>query len=183
MMFQNFKRATQARTPDLSGATAQQGALDNQAKQRSNALRQQNIGNTMGAAKLYNENVDGSPITDYFRQTSADAVGAESGAQYPMGPETITPDSASTFAEGVNAYSDAAGADVLAAETATAAEAALAAEGGGTAAGVGAGAAGGAAGTTATGAGATAGGGASTALGTAMPSVGAAMALYALLNQ
>ncbi len=173
-MFQPFKRATRAQTPDLSTATAQQGVLESQAKMRSNALRQQNIGNTMGAAKLYNENVDGTPIADYmdtYNSPTADlnaplpaSEAPAMSSTAPMSP-AATPDPFTTMGSGPVGP----GAEMLAAEGG--AEAAAAAELG-TAAEIG----------TAT-TGTAAGSGVMSSLGTAMPYVGAAMALYSLLNQ
>ena len=178
MMFQDFKKATRAQTPDLSTATAQQGVLDSQAKQRSNALRQQNIGNTMGAAKLYNENVDGTPIADYmdtYNSPTADLSAPLPASEAPAMSSTAPMSPAATPDPFTSMGSGPAGAEMLAgevgteaalaSEAASAAELATAAEMGGAATGT------------------TAGAGASSALGTAMPYVGAAMALYALLNQ
>jgi len=176
-MFQPFRKSTQARTPDLSAATAQQGKLDNQAKQRANALRQQNIGNTMLGAKLYNANVDGTPIADYFRNgdMGGDAAMAEVSAAGPegafingaettgMGSEALTADG---LASGFSGPLETAGmgSEALTAESLASGmvpEIGAAAELGG----------------------ATASGGAMSALSSAMPYAGAAMALYSLLNR
>jgi hypothetical protein len=182
-MFQPFRKSTQASTPDLSAATAQQGKLDNQAKQRANALRQQNIGNTMYGAKLYNDNVDSSPISDYFDKynsptadlnaplPASEAPGMSSSA--PMSPAAPA-DPFTTMGNGPAGSEMLAGTEAAASTEAAVAgteaaavgsELATAAEIGGAATGT------------------TAGSGFASTLGASMPYLGAAMALYSLLNQ
>jgi hypothetical protein len=180
-MFQPFRKATQAATPDLSTAVAQEGMLENQAKKRANALRQQNIGNAFGGAKLYNETVEGTPIADYMGRNDATvdvASPADGSGEYGMNE---MPDIMPSGGEGV--LPEQAAADMVGAESGAmaGAESELMAEAlGGSIPGAGAEAA---LATEAAGAGSAASGGLASAAGTAMPWVGAAMALYSLLNQ
>lgn len=125
MLFQPFKRSTQARAPQLTQAAISQGQMEQAADQYNRAQRFNEI---VGGAKLYNTAMgDRTPIADFMfgPETAAETAttGAETAEALRQAPSSFealqAAAEANTAAEGA-ALADAATAGVTDAAATTA---------------------------------------------------------------
>jgi hypothetical protein len=85
-LFQNFKKSTQAPTPQFMNAEIADAKFSSEAKARANALRSQNM---LGAGLLYNQGMgDKSPIADAIFGGES-AAGASAPSYGPATPDTL----------------------------------------------------------------------------------------------
>jgi len=85
MLFTPFKKATRPETPGFAEAELAEGNFKQSAKDRSNALRSQNL---LGGAALYNAGMgERSPIADYMFGPAAAPAAAEGATAVAGGTE------------------------------------------------------------------------------------------------